>query len=427
MALTLTNLALWNYLRKTNPNFASHTSEGTKELFTEKGFEAIKRDDIDVLNEFFKLSMRVAFQKIDVSKAKNPLGDAGLVETYSTPNGGFVQRMAVHSIKPVTPAFKNLVDGSSVDPYIVRKPEQAERFFQQNFDFQTFITVQEFQVKTAFINEFGMSALVAGIMNGLMNAYTIQEYTNTLEALNAGINSTEYPLQDSQKIELETWQLTSSTFNPDTEALEDLILHLKDLSTQMEITAQTSQLNAMKFETTYAASDFVCLMRAGIKNRIQLGLITGAFNPETLTIPFDIKEVDNFGGLVPKDASNNTLQEVYDQFGAVKGYIDASVTVNGAAFKNSAGQWLVNVTSGGTTTDTTFPFEPDHWYDPNENVIAVIAQKGYIFRNIQNGVETRPILNPRGLYTNYWVSSPNNAIVVDPLYAVIVVTGKVGD
>lgn len=427
MALTLTNLALWNYLRKTNPNFASHTSEGTKELFTEKGFEAIKRDDIDVLNEFFKLSMRVAFQKIDVSKAKNPLGDAGLVETYSTPNGGFVQRMAVHSIKPVTPAFKNLVDGSSVDPYIVRKPEQAERFFQQNFDFQTFITVQEFQVKTAFINEFGMSALVAGIMNGLMNAYTIQEYTNTLEALNAGINSTEYPLQDSQKIELETWQLTSSTFNPDTEALEDLILHLKDLSTQMEITAQTSQLNAMKFETTYAASDFVCLMRAGIKNRIQLGLITGAFNPETLTIPFDIKEVDNFGGLVPKDASNNTLQEVYDQFGAVKGYIDASVTVNGAAFKNSAGQWLVNVTRGGTTADTTFPFEPDHWYDPNENVIAVIAQKGYIFRNIQNGVETRPILNPRGLYTNYWVSSPNNAIVVDPLYAVIVVTGKVGD
>lgn len=427
MALTLTNLALWNYLRKTNPNFASHTSEGTKELFTEKGFEAIKHDDIEVLNEFFKLSMRVAFQKIDVSKAKNPLGDAGLVETYSTPNGGFVQRMAVHSIKPVTPAFKNLVDGSSVDPYIVRKPEQAERFFQQNFDFQTFITVQEFQVKTAFINEFGMSALVAGIMNGLMNAYTIQEYTNTLEALNAGINSTKYPLQDSQKIELETWQLKSSTFNPDTEALEDLILHLKDLSTQMEITAQTSQLNAMKFETTYEASDFVCLMRAGIKNRIQLGLITGAFNPETLTIPFDIKEVDNFGGLVPKDASDNTLQEVYDQFGAVKGYIDASVTVNGAAFKNSAGQWLVNVTRGGTTTDTTFPFEPDHWYDPNENVIAVIAQKGYIFRNIQNGVETRPILNPRGLYTNYWVSSPNNAIVVDPLYAVIVVTGKVGD
>lgn len=419
--MLLSNISLWNYLRKTNPNFASHTSEGTKDTFTEKGFEAIKLDDIDVLNDFFKLSMRVAFQKMDISKAKNPFDESGLVETYDTPNGGFVQRMAVNSIKPVTPAFKNLQDGQSVDPFIVRKPEQAERFFQQNFDFQTFISVQEYQVKTAFINEYGMSSLIAGIMSGLMNAYTLQEYTNTLEALNAGINSSEYPLQDSQKIELSTWQLSASTFETPTESLEELTLKLKDLATQMEVTAQTSQLNAMKFATTYEPSDFVCLMRAGIKNRIQMALLTGAFNPETLTIPFDIKEVDNFGGLVPKDASNTTLQEVYDTFGAVKGYIDASVTVNGAAFQNSAGQWLVNVTSGSTTADTTFPFEPDHWYDPNEDIIAVVAQKGYIFKNIQNGVETRPIVNPRGLYTNYWVSSPNNAIVVDPLYACIVI------
>jgi len=415
--MALSNISLWNYLRKTNPNFASHTSEGTKETFTAQGFEALKRDDIDVLNEFFKLSMRVAFQKIDISKAKNPLGDAGLVETYSTPNGGFVQRMAVNSIKPVTPAFKNLQDGQSVDPFIIRKPEQAERFFQQNFDFQNFITIQEFQVKTAFINEFGMSALIAGIMAGLSNAYTLQEYTNTLEALNKGINSTEYPLQDSQKVALSVWDLASKGV----ESLEDLTLKLKDIATQMEVTAQTSQLNAMKFATTYAPSEFVCLMRAGIKNRIQMSLITGAYNPETLTIPFEIKEVDNFGGLVPKDENDGTLQEVYDTFGAVKGYIDAAATVNGAAFQNSAGQWLVNITSGGTTADTTFQFEPDHWYDPNEDVIAVIAQKGYLFKNIQNGVETRPIVNPRGLYTNYWVSSPNNAIVVDPLYACIVI------
>lgn len=419
--MLLSNISLWNYLRKTNPNFASHTSEGTKELFTEKGFEAIKLSDIDVLNDFFKLSMRVAFQKMDISKAKNPFDDSGLVETYATPNGGFVQRMAVNSIKPVTPAFKNLQDGQSVDPFIVRKPEQAERFFQQNFDFQTFISIQEYQVKTAFINEYGMSSLIAGIMSGLMNAYTLQEYTNTLEALNKGINSTEYPLQDSQKIELSTWQLSASTFETPTESLEELTLKLKDLATQMEVTAQTSQLNAMKFATTYSPSDFVCLMRAGIKNRIQMGLITGAYNPETLTIPFEIKEVDNFGGLVPQDENNNNLQEVYDTFGAVKGYIDASVTVNGAAFQNSAGQWLVNVTSGSTTADTTFPFEPDHWDDPNEDIIAIVAQKGYIFKNIQNGVETRPIVNPRGLYTNYWVSSPNNAIVVDPLYACIVI------
>lgn len=418
MALTLSNIQLWNYLRKTNPNFKSHTAEGTKDLFTERGFEAIKQSDTDTLNEFFKLSMRVAFQKIDVSKAKNPLGDAGIVQTYDTPNGGFVQRMAVNSIKPVTPAFKNLQDGDSVDPYIVRKPEQAERFFQQNFDYQSFITLQDFQIKTAFINEYGMSALIAGIMNGLMNGYTLQEYVNTLEALNTAINSTDYALQDSQKVTISTW---TDADNPDTDSLEELVLKCKDIATQMEVTAQTSQLNALKFATTYSPSDFVLLLRAGIKNRIQMALITGAYNPETLTIPFTIKEVENFGGLTPYESDGTTaLQEVYDRFGTVVGYINATATINQPARKRSNGKYEVNITIGGNTAWTdTYDEDSIVWDDPNEDVIGVIAQKGIIFKNIQNGLETRPIMNPRGLYTNFWVSSPNNAIVVDPLYAMI--------
>ena len=417
---SLTNLALWNYLRKTNPTFASHTSEGTKELFTEKGYEALKNENIDVLNEYFKLSMRVVFNRVNIADVRNPLDDSGLVEVYSTPMGGFTQRMAINAIKPVTPAFKGLKDGDSIDPWVVRKGSQQERFFQKNFDFQNFISLQDFQVKQIFISEYGVSDFVAGIIKQLENSYTVQTYVNTLEALNAGINSVTYPLQDSQKITLTEWTNAASGM-PTTAALEEFILKLKDLGTQMSVVASTTQLNAAKFETVYKPSDFVVLMRAGIKNRIALDLRLGAYNPEDLSVPFELREVENFGGLVPKDASDGTLQEVYDQFGAVKGYIDASVTVNGPAFQNNAGQWLVNITSGSTTADTTFPFEPDHWYDPNEDVLAVVAQKGIIFREIQNGLEMRTIYNPRGLYENYWMSSPNNGINYDYYYGLILI------
>ena len=420
----MTNLALWNYLRKTNPTFASHTSKGTKETFTERGFEALKRDNIDVINEYFELSMRVVYQKFTGAKVRNPLEDTGLVEVYSTPNGGYVQRMAMKMLKPTTPKFKNLIEGTSVDQQIIRKTEQFERFFPQNFDFQNFVTLHEFPIKTIFINEYGMGEFLAGIVSTLEKSYVQQEYVNTLEALNKMINSTKYPLQESQIVTLDEWT-DAATGMPSTAALENFILTAMDIASQMEAVSSTKQLNALKFETAYDPSDFVMLTRVGIKNRIKLALRLGAYNPEDLTIPFTIKEIENFGGLVPKDANDDTMQEVYDQFGAVIGYIDAAATVNGAAFKNSAGQWLVNITSGGTTADTTFPFEPDHWEDPNEDIIAVIAQKGCIFKNIQNGLIVRPApYNSAGLYQDIWMSSPNNAIVCDPLYAMIVIKKK---
>lgn len=415
--MALSNIQLWNYLRKTNPNFKSQTSEGTKELFTERGYDALRADNIDALNDFFKLSMRVAFQKIDASKAKNPLENSGLVEVYTTPNGGYTQRMAINSIKPVTPKFKNLQDGQSVDPFVVRKPEIAERFFQQNFDFQSWITIQDFQVKTIFISEYGMSDFIAGIMQGLMNGYTLQRYVNILNCLHNALVTANYPLQDSQKIEI-------TGYDDPTEAnLKNLILQIKDIATQFEVSSQTSAFNALGFATTYDADDFVCLMKAGIKNRIATALMVGAFNPETLSIPFEVKEVENFGGLTPYDSNETLLQEVYDVNGVVVGYVDAAATINGPATKRADGEWIVNITIGGQTADTTIVHpEAVVWDDPHENVLCVIAQKGVIFENIQNGIENRPIYNPRGLYENYWLSAPNNTVAYDPLYGMIVIS-----
>lgn len=428
----VTNVELWNLARKFSPHFASHTSKGTADMFSEKGFESLKRADVGAINEFFELSIRIAFQKLNVSRAKNIFEGKGLVEVYETRNGGYTQRMAIESVKPVTPAFKNLQNGQSVDPFIIRKPKMSERFFGQNFDYQSFISIQDFQVKTIFINEYGMGEFIAGIMKGLENGYTIQKSLNTKAALNTAINSTTYPLQDTQVINV-TWDFTDE---PTDAMLSGYLLAIKDLITDMTIAEQTSAYNAGKFATLVDKDELVMLARGGIKNRIELGLEVGAFNIDKLSIDIDeIIEVDNFGGLTPyvltnpanpdTEANRTYMQPIYDSNGEEVAYVDAGVTVNGPATFNGS-KWVVNVTSGGTTADTNqtvVESELAGWEDPNADVLAVIAQKGLIFENIQNPYELSPIYNPRGLYTNYWASSPNNAINVDPYYTMVVIRG----
>ena len=413
----ITNAQLWDLARKASPTFKSHTAKATADLFTEKGFEALTRSNINVINEFFELSLRVGFQMLNTSKARNPLAATGLVASYSTPTGGFTQRIAVNSIKPISPKFLDLKDGDSVDPFIVRKPVSSERFFAQNFSYQNLVTLQDYQARTIFINEHGVGAFVAGIMEGLRNGYTVQEFENTLECLNKALNSTTYPLKDTQIVDLDTWGSgTGGVISG--EDLMGLIKNIKDITTAMETTPQSGAFNAAGFETVVDPSDMVLLMRAGLKTEIDLKLEVGAFNPDRLSLPYEIKELQDFGGLKPYvtiESVKTYVTECYDSNGTEVGYVVG--TPDGAAYKKSNGKWYVKV----STVETECYMDKDvSWEDPNEDILAILIQKGAIFENVQNPYVVKPIENPAGLYKNFWASKPNNAINFDYFYAMVV-------
>lgn len=389
-----TNLALWDSLRKGYPQFATQTSKGTKDLFTTQGWEALKNTNPTAINDFFLLSMRVYLQLVNISHAVDPLENKGFGEYYDNPMGGYIQRMATYSIKPISPAYKNLTNGATVDPFVVRKPVTAERFFRQNFDYQSMITIpDDFAMKQIFISEFGMSEFMGGIMAGLNNGYTTQVYQNKLEALNAGINSTIYPLQVTQKVTVPMSATPTST------ELVGLIFAINELISAMEIAPQTSNFNAIKFSSTQDTSRLKLLIRPTYMNLIKTGVMPNAFNQQFLNLPIDVIEVENFGGLQAfKEATFTTpLFPVYSTLGEELGFTE---------------------TSGGTTV--TVQNDAVFWKDPNAGVIAVMADKGYIFNSMQNPYSVEPIRNPRGLYTNYWASSPNNTIATDPLYNIVV-------
>ena len=398
--MNFTNVQLWNALRKKYKSFASLTAEATADLFSEKGWSDISRDNVPALNQFFELSMRVAFQKMDVAKVNTRLVESGLVEVFGTENGGYLQRISMETIAPVSPAFVNLKDGDSPDPYVVRKPAAKERFFTMNFGFQSLVTIQEYQVKTVFLDEYGMSAFLGGIMAALENGYKYQLELNVFKCIHECITSAIHPLQDTQKIALDSWTDAGVT---DAELLA-LIGQLQDLATAMETSITQKGFNANAFDTAVSPEDHVVLLRAGIANKIKRQLMVGAYNPDNLTIPFKILEVQDFGGVDHYADISGTATKLYphyDNLGAVDGW----------------------ATSDGGDKAYDLDAAAVYTVDADADVLAVVAQKGLVFENIKDPYQVIPIFNPRGLYNNYWASVPDtNTVAYDANYDCIIIT-----
>lgn len=426
--MSLTNTQLWNYIRDKYPNFASQTSKGTAELFTARGFDQLAQFDSSILNDFFNLSLRVFLQKIDVADVKDLLSDQDFGESYDTPYGGYVQRLSINSVKPISPGYKGLHDGDSPDPFVVRKPETNERFWTQNFDYASLITTPDQALyKNMFVAEDGMSRYLGGIMKALQNGYTLQKYVNKLEALNAGIHSTNFPLKATQQYE--TADVTDSA------SIIAFIKLVRDIVSAMTFNPATAAFNSYGFESTQEKDRLRLLVKPQLMN--QIATISRLNSPEDMSLPIKIVQVNNFGGLTPNlhdgdvfpagtikmDTTQNPTYESYkaastlqsdftvgsEEYTATEIYDDFGTKVATAFWNSSVGQVYV-------------PCEYTKYDDPNADLLAVIADKGYIFENVQNPYQVEPIRNPRGLYTNFWASSPNNGIVVDHLYNVVTIS-----
>lgn len=400
------NAKLFEEAQKMSPQFASHTGQKTYDELVKSGYSDFNYSGAEFVNEWFKVMMMPVLNIINVSRAVDRLEAAGFGEVYNIPNGGVIQRLSVNSVKPLSPAYRGLKNGDSVDQQVVILPTVNQRFFKMNFDYQSGITIQDFQVKQIMASDYGMSEFMAGIMEGLRNGYTIQLYENKLEVINAGINGlageggNAHPLKDTQKIVVDSWTDESPT---DADLLS-FVADIQDLITAFETTPQTSAYNANGFADVQDISRLKILVRAGIKKKIMRQLIRTSYHDEVLALP-DMIEVPHFGGLIPykESAFTTQLYPVYDSLGHQLGFSET---------KGQTGQENV-------TVENTAVF----WKDPNSKILAVVADKGWMFNAIQNPYEVRPAPpNARGLYNTYWASSPANGIFYDANYNFVVIS-----
>lgn len=263
----------------------------------------------------------------------------------------------------------------TVDPFTIRAPKSEERFFQQNFDFQNLLTIQNKELKKMFLSESGISEYISTIMASIDESYTIQKYETMREMISKAINSTNTPLQASQKIELP--KIDESSSYADMSKFIQAIQNIYDL---MQSTVVSGKFNASKYEHGLYPDDYVLLVRADIWNIIKTTLMANTFHNDTLGVNFKVRPVKDFGGI-----TYSGYTPIYDDLGVV----------------------------------TNEPTDSNAVVDPNAKTMAVLIQKGTIFTTTQQPYQTSAIYNPAGLYTNFWASQPNSSFNYDSCYDII--------
>jgi len=378
-------------LAKSDPTYKSWTSQLSDSIFTNAGFEELASNDYRLLADFFALSVRVILQKIKSPAPRIPSVYKSIVEEYSNPNGGIFQRINTKLIKPTSPKYRNLVNGGSVDPFVVRKPETEERFYKQNFDFQNLLTIQDIELKKMFLAEGGIQEYVASIMKALDESYTIQKYEIMREMVSKALNSVQNPLRDTQKFEVT--EIGASSTNADMAAFLQKFHNLHDL---MGNTVVSGEFNAKGYEHGLYPEDYTLMIRADIWNTIKTTLLATTYHTENLGIPFKVETVKDFGGLTYKTTGDVVMLPVYDSFGAHIGF---------------------NAT--GSIEDPLIDMQYIVTVDPNAKVDAVLIQKGAIFTTQQQPYQVDAIRNPAGRYTNFWASQPNASFNYDACYDIV--------
>lgn len=394
----MTNATYWELVKKAYPKFKEATANKTYQQFMSRGFESVDFSNAQILDDFFNLSLRIVLNQVNISHAKDIFETHDVGETYSTPFGGVLQRISVGTVKGVDPAYKNLENGGTVDPFVINKAECDERFFIQNFDYQGLVTIPDADLRRQiFASDYGMDEFIGGIMEGLKNGYTIQKYDNKMAVLNQIINSTKHPLQDSQKAEVKL-----STV-PTVAELTALYKTMYMMIGAMTNAPQTNAFNAGYFSSTQETSRIRVLIKQGLPAEMRFSVLSAAFNKEDLGLQagVEIMEVPNFGGLEAyKEATFATpLYPVYNKLGAQIGW------------NTEEGQTDVEVENADV-----------YWKDPNANVVCMIMDKGAIFTNVPGEeVAIEPIRNPRGKYNNYFLNAPRQTVCYDSNYNVVVI------
>lgn len=432
VASTVTKMSNADFLTKVAelaPQFKEVASKVAKEGFTDSNFEAMSQlpTGQDNVSNFYSIACLVGMQFVDYAGFKNKVDEIGVIERLAMPFAEYIQRNRVKRIKNVNPAWNGLKDGDSVDPYIVRKPEIEQDYYGgKNVAYQTFITMQEFDLKRGWLTENGIGNIVGAVFNMIDLDRAEFDYGLYKEALNGAINSTSHALQGSQKIELAAPTSTVANFTAATftkNELIELVEDLIDIGEAIESNVTLTTFNAAKYPMPLNTSDLVMMIRPGYKAKIRT-MLADVYHDENLKIPFDMKVVENFGGLVPYDSDNAELQPVYDSLGAMVGYVKKSYTnVSAATYDATNDKYTVRYgAQQGSTADVTPESGVDHYVDPNEKVIAVLAQKGLIFELIQNPFNVRPIFNPRGEYTNTFFNQLDNYLGVNYSKALITIS-----
>lgn len=121
----------------------------------------------------------------------------------------------------------NLVDGQSIDQYIVRKPTAKQKIFSNKNTFEIDVTIPDDSLSSAFRSPEEMSAFIDGIMQAVENTMQVEIENLQLMAIDNMIGETIHSGKATQKVNLLKEYNTLHLSSPIT--LEDALTNVEFL------------------------------------------------------------------------------------------------------------------------------------------------------------------------------------------------------
>lgn len=352
-------------------------------------------DARQLANTFTTTSFAWYLEHVYVETGVNYLEEQGFGKKTVQAYYGMLQKMYLKVSDCVDPKFIGVQNGEVVSPFINRNPETQELFYTFTDSYQNYITISDQEMKTAFASETGVAEYVAGVLEGMTAKFVEWELNKELDTINVAINSVIYPLSDEQKI---TVPMASAN---DAE-LKNLSNSIKNTISAMCMKA-TAAFNAGSWKYRQKKEDLVLLIKPIYDNALSTYVL-----PYTFKNGIEIEGIkkiytDNFGGLVPTvDGTISTkLVPVYDSEGRP-----------------------THTYSDDAAEPTIYQESAIKWYDPNEDVIAVLIDADAFFEIDQNPMHVYPIFNPRTERTTYFFNKMNIGFHFDKQRNIVVFRGS---
>lgn len=288
------------------------------------------------------------------------------------PFGDAIEEIAVNIVKAED--YEPGTDGGSVDPFRISNPDVQVIYHKVNSQRKYRITTYPQRARRAFLAEGGLMKLINQIVKQLFDAGELDDWYMTKEVFNEFINTGIEGTTNSPYV--------IETAKPIDDATgKQFVLDIKNVVTEMSF--PTGKFNLMNITKMVDPSDLTIFIRADLLNNIDVNVLSSAFNRSDLNFtPNDSKgsiklvAMDNFGGIVEK-----TNKPVYDDHGKMVGY---------------------STQGGKLTPSTQLVATPLTFTDPNEDVLAIIAEDNW-FLITRQLTESDTIWNPEGLYWNHFL------------------------
>lgn len=277
-----TNYAIMNTIRdNASDDYQTRIPQATRENMTTVG-NAILTYDV-ARNEFLDaLINRISLVLISSKMAVNKLAPfkKGMLEY-----GSDVEEIFVDMAK----AIPFNVDEAEETVFKRTKPDVSAVFHRVNREDVYPITIEEGQLKRAFLSSDGLGKLVAGIINSMYSADNYDEYVLMKQLI------AEYVTRPDINHTVVT---TTEVTNKDT--AQEFFRAVRQVSTDM--TFMTKDFNPSKKMQMTATEDQVLLIHKNVNTYLNTDLLAWVFNSANIDFNIQVVVVDDFGTLTDTQA-----------------------------------------------------------------------------------------------------------------------------